>query len=116
MIINSSGDTRYVYGARCTWHGPISAIGRKPVTSLGIDAQYHTDMLPCCPHCGGVLFEYPNKATWDNLVALFNEKRPGYTEFVEWLGSYGRCWPNYVDAEVLYKVATGKEFTLATKS
>lgn len=99
-------DTRYVYGARCTWHGPISAVGRR-------QSGGHT--LPCCPHCLGMLFEYPNKATWDNGVRQFDEKRPGYKEFTEWLGSYGRCWPTLQDGVDAYNKITGKDFTIGIK-
>ena len=53
-------DTRYVYGATCTWHGPISeASSGDPDLPSG---------LPCCPNCGGVLFELPSRAKWDEDV------------------------------------------------
>lgn len=108
-------DTRYVYGARCTWHGPISAIGRREVNTLEVDGVYRPHSVPCCPHCNGTLFEYPNKETWDNGVAEFEKKHPGYTEFVEWLGDCGGCWSNLTYAQVMYKIETGKDFSLAAK-
>jgi hypothetical protein len=100
-------DTRYVHGIRCTWHGPISAIS----TILARDG---VTRLPCCPHCSGMLFEFPDKATWDNMVVQFDAKHPGYAEFIEWLGTVGRCWPNSVVAADAYTEATGKKVQLGT--
>lgn len=66
-------DERYTYGATCNWHGPIQEV---KLTHSG---------LPCCPHCGGVLFEYPNKQVWDNSVQRFTAENnlPHYPAFVE---------------------------------
>lgn len=100
-------DTRYVYGARCTWHGPISAVNVIPHSGAG-------GGLPVCPHCSGPLYEFPSVMSWDNMVATYNAKHPGYTEFVEWLGSYGRCWPNPVVAQRQYEALTGKKVQLGT--
>lgn len=99
-------DRRYVYGARCTWHGPFSAT----------DRSQHPSMkgIPVCPHCHGVLFEYPNKATWDNAAAEFEKKHPGFVEFIEWLGTVGQCWPNMVAGADAYTEATGKKVQLGT--
>lgn len=109
-------DTRYVYGARCTWHGPISAVGKKVIQNQppGAEPSGPPMTIPCCPHCEGILFEYPNKATWDNGVTQFDAKHPGYVEFVEWLGVTGGCWPNHVAAADVYKEITGKEVNLGT--
>lgn len=38
-------DTRVVYGAVCTWWDTIDKVS---TTQSG---------LPCCPHCGGVLYQ-----------------------------------------------------------
>jgi hypothetical protein len=70
--------------------------------------------MPCCPHCSGVLFEYETKAEWDAAVAKYDLVKPGYTEFTEWLGTYGRCWPDLTAAQAAYKEATGKDFSLAS--
>jgi hypothetical protein len=96
-------DTRYVYGARCTWHGSINAIGRRGPVGGNFN-------LPCCPHCGGMLFELGSKAEWDAGVTKHDAEHPGYADFVAWLGSYGRCWPNHKAALELYTAATGKVY------
>lgn len=73
-------DTRHVYGARCTWHGSITQIGKR-------------GDLPCCPHCGNMLFEVDTEAKWQEGVDKFNAGHPGYTDFCQWLNENGRCWP-----------------------
>lgn len=108
-----ASDTRYVYGASCTWHGPITAIGTKRVR-LDHEARTLAPVhgIPCCPHCSGMLFEYSNKAIWDANVAKADAQYPGYADFVAWLGSYGRCWPGWKLAGPMYKEATGKDLPL----
>jgi hypothetical protein len=79
---------RVVYGARCTWWGLIT----ETATRRG---------LPCCPYCGGVLFEQPDEATWwagvDRAEA---EGRTGYRALIEW--ARGRCFPNFAELEAAY--------------
>jgi hypothetical protein len=67
-----SADTRYVYGAYCTWHGPISEVD----TTAG---------LPICPRCGSVLFEMEDKAEWLVGVNRFAKEinEPLYPNFIE---------------------------------
>lgn len=101
-------DTRYVYGARCTWHGPIVDIGTRQIsytTPGGVPGQ---GKVPCCPHCGGMLFEYDKIEDWRLSVSEFDKKHPGYAEFVDWVGKVGRCWPNYIEAIPFYTLDTGK--------
>lgn len=74
------GSGRVVFGARCTWWGSITETAS---TGTG---------LPCCPHCGGVLFETDDEATWWAGVDAFEaEGRPGYRRLIEW--ARGRCMP-----------------------
>jgi hypothetical protein len=73
-------DPRIVYGAGCSWWDSIDKVAK---TASG---------LPCCPHCGGVLFEVANEARWWRDVQMFeSEHEPGYRKFIEWLR--GRCFP-----------------------
>lgn len=78
-------DTRIVYGARCTWWDSISAAGTR------------ASGLPCCPHCGSSLFEVASEREWQAYVAKEEARRPGYSDFVEWLR--GRCFPDFTAAE-----------------
>ncbi len=64
-------DTRYVYGVRCAWFGPISAVGQLP------------GGLPCCPHCKSILFEM-DEADWWAGVDKHDATHPGYRKMIEW--------------------------------
>jgi hypothetical protein len=74
---------RIAYGAACTWWDSIDKVGN---TESG---------LPCCPHCGSVLFEVPSIAAWrigvDRYAAEKND--PSYAAMVAW--GRGKCFPNY---------------------
>jgi hypothetical protein len=96
-------DKRYVYGARCLWHGSIWEVGAMPVGEVR--------GLPCCPWCKGALFELPSKEVWTAQVEKFAAK-PGvenYVEFIEWVGEQTQCWPiGTRAAEAAFTAATGK--------
>lgn len=88
-------DHRYVYGARCAWHGSIKEIGL-----IG-------GRIPCCPHCKGVLYEVPTAKDWWDMVDAAEPRIPGYRKFVEWLHDHHFYDPR--DATVVYKLETGIE-------
>jgi hypothetical protein len=73
--------SQYVYGAVCTWHGPIeetTLIGRP-----GIE-------IPGCPHCGGVLYQLPDRVVWEGGLKRFaaqNPDVPHYERFIASLNS-----------------------------
>lgn len=91
-------DTRVVYGANCAWWGSIAEIGNK-------------SGLPCCPHCGSVLFEMDSPVTWWNGVDRYEAAgRPGYRKFVEW--TEGKHFFSFAAAAVAYKSETGVEVKL----
>lgn len=78
-------DSRIVYGARCSWWDSIDKVSTTP------------SGLPCCPHCGGVLFEIESEAAWWAAARDFETRQqPGYVAFLEW--SRGRCYPTYDEA------------------
>lgn len=88
-------DERIAYGATCVWWGSIHDVGRKQ-TSRGFS-------LPCCPMCGGMLFEVESEAQWWDQVKLYEQDgHPGYEAFMVWLR--GRCLPTLADAQHLYAV------------
>lgn len=81
-------DTRVVCGASCTWWDDISQVGRR-------------DKLPCCPHCGGMLFEFP---TMDDFLvgAIAHDKtNPGYLDMLRW--ARGNCFKGADAAAEAYK-------------
>lgn len=86
-------DNRIVYGALCIWWDGIEKVGRNGV-------------LPCCPHCKGVLFEMNSpKQWWDGVEAHEANGHPGYRDFIEWLK--GKCYPTTHEAKKAYE-ASGK--------
>lgn len=65
-------DTRFVYGATCTWFGSIhevSATDKHP--RYANEHQAHS--LPCCPICGGMLFEMESASIWWDGVDGFEK-------------------------------------------
>lgn len=83
-------DTRVVYGANCMWWDSISKVA---TTRNG---------LPCCPFCGGVLFEVDNEGTF--LIGAAQHEaagNPGYVQFVKWLR--GKCYPSMDTAQEAYR-------------
>lgn len=89
-------DPRIVCGARCTWWDSIAKVANNG--------------LPCCPHCGGVLFEFADEAIWWIKVREFEAQgHPGYTKFIEWCR--GQCHTSQSEALAAYR-ATGGEVTL----
>lgn len=79
----TSGDTRLAYGATCTWFGPIQEVGTKT-----------EHRLPCCPLCGGVLFEMPTEQEWwDGIDKYERDGHPGYRALWEWQRKVKRCFP-----------------------
>jgi hypothetical protein len=90
-----SGDTRIVYGANCCWWDSIDKCSTKPASATGPG-------LPCCPHCGSVLFEQPDEATWFAGVDAYAEQLGDtqYRAFIEWLR--GKCFRRVADARAAF--------------
>lgn len=71
-------DTRVVYGAQCTWWDDIDKVGNNGV-------------LPCCPHCKGMLFQMESPGEWFRFVDEHERDGfPGYRAFIEWVR--GKCF------------------------
>ena len=81
-------DTRIVYGMRCSWWDSIQKVGHTPPNPARENVS-----IPCCPHCGSVLFEVADEATWFAAVDVHDRLHHGYRAMVEW--GRGRCFPNY---------------------
>jgi hypothetical protein len=73
-------DTRFVYGATCTWSGTIQD-------------TYKQSRIPLCPQCNGPLFEVVSKQEWDDSIAVYDKIRPGYKNFCDWLANLEHCLP-----------------------
>jgi hypothetical protein len=86
-------DARVVYGARCSWWDSISQIGKR---------QVNGHSLPCCPKCGGVLFEIDSEVQWwANVDAHEAKGNPGYRKMMEWMR--GKCMPSFEIARRIYE-------------
>jgi hypothetical protein len=83
-----------VYGARCTWLDSIDKTGRTPPGPSG-------HRLPCCPHCGSVLFQLPTEADWWTGVDRYEaDGHPGYRAMITW--ARGKCFANMAAMQRAY--------------
>lgn len=97
--MNNEIDNRHVYSAGCSWSGPISATAR------------NAGGLPCCPHCGSVLFEI-NEEAWKTDIAEHEKKHPGLQDFLTWSEAQPRCWKSLDAAAADYAKEKNNGFVL----
>jgi hypothetical protein len=109
-------ESPYCYSAHCSWHGPISAVGKTEsspnpvkVKRGGREITIPNGGIPCCPFCGSVLFQVRNKLEWDSGAIIHEQKgHTNYVAFLGWTRVQERCWPSLRDAAVDYSKETGK--------
>jgi hypothetical protein len=83
-----TGELVTVYGVNCTWYDD-----KANAATTGTGRTGH--VLPCCPHCGGMLFEI-DTPVWDDAVhrrlafATFAD-RTDYPDMIAW--ARGKCFP-----------------------
>lgn len=88
-------DTRIPYGARCTWWDSIDKVGHTAAGQSG-------HALPCCPHCGGMLFEVQTEKDWfDGADRYEANGHPGYRAMLEW--ARGKCFRNFAALKAAYE-------------
>lgn len=92
-------EQRIVYGARCSWWDDISKVGRTPKSNNGIS-------IPCCPHCGSVLFEMTESNWWKSVDHYEANRHPGYRKMVEW--RRGKHFTTQAEAEIEYAKVEGR--------
>jgi hypothetical protein len=90
----AKADERIAYGGACSWWDSIYKVG---ATSTG---------LPCCPRCGGVLYEKANEAEWWADVDRFERSTSfllpyAYRALMEW--ARGRCYPSFDALRAAYE-------------
>ncbi len=84
-------DERVVYAARCTWWDLVGNAARR--ADMGI---------PCCPHCGSVLFEVASlEEWWEGAEQAELTGSIGWQDFLEWL--QGKCRPTMDEARAEYE-------------
>ena len=87
-------DPRIPYGARCTWWDSIYKVGLTP-------AVPGKPRLPCCPGCGGMLFEVDSEETWFAGIDRYEAAgHPGYRAMMEW--GRGQCFRTMTDLQYAY--------------
>lgn len=91
-------DPRLCYGATCTWFGSIHETGKRGV-------------LPCCPHCGGVLFQMPSEEEWWIGVDQYERAKPhpGYRAMLEWQRAEKKCFPQLDALLAAHRASLGEE-------
>jgi hypothetical protein len=95
-----SNDPRIAYGAQCSWWDSIDKVGHT-------DRMSGPHTLPCCPKCGGMLFEVDSIQQWWTQVDQYDKGHSGYREFVEWLR--GKCFKSWKLGAKWYIEETGKK-------
>lgn len=88
--LQAAADTRYGIGVTCTWSGPVSEAGIKPVALLRFGQVF------VCPECGGPLSFALSEEDYWATVAVGEKRAQGYEKMMRW--AKGRCYP---DAETL---------------
>jgi hypothetical protein len=128
-IKQRTNDTRLCYGASCTWFGSIyeaSSTDKHEVhQKLRAIREEHKlpnpsgdHGLPCCPHCGGMLYELPEERKWWLGIDVFEagsyraqelpRPHPGYRKMWEWQrDEYKKCFPTPLALAEAYKAASG---------
>lgn len=113
--MGTSKDSRWVYGAHCTWHASIDKVGivtsqMKVGPPRGQPANVEM-ALPCCPNCRGMLFECRDRAEFDAGAAKYEAAgHPGYASFMRWLE--GKCYPSIEAAAAEYELQTSIKVAL----
>ena len=111
-------DSRFCYGANCTWFGSIHEVGSAPTNISKRFSDGHS--LPCCPLCGGMLFEMQDEGEWWAGIDGFERgeyplptahPHPGYRAMWEWQRAQKKCFPQAISGLdrliAAYKEATG---------
>lgn len=92
--MSTTDDKRLVYGMRCTWWENISAVAH---TAPGPSGH----RIPCCPHCGSVLFEMDSEDRFIEQARSYESNgHPGYVQMLQW--ARGKCFPNMQALEKAY--------------
>jgi hypothetical protein len=109
--------TPYVYSAGCSWHGPISEVGKTSLLAKSVtvkvgskEMEIPNHGIPACPFCGSVLFQVRSELEWNVGAALHEQKgHTNYVSFLNWTRTQKRCWPSLRIAAKDYFLETGKK-------
>lgn len=84
-----------VYGATCTWWGTLDEVKATPAG------------LPCCPYCGGVLFETSREDWTKGAARQAAVDGDEYLKVVAWLREAGRCFKSFAIATAAWREEQG---------
>lgn len=101
----------HVYGAVCSWSGPIEKVGLLPAKDISIPGRKEpikSQGLPCCPYCKGVLFQMDESEWWQGVDAYERKGATNYRAFIEWKERIGKCFRNALQAKEAFEAETGK--------
>ena len=91
-------DTRFCYGAQCTWCGPIAEVSNTHDHPYWKERKTLSEQhsIPCCPNCGGMLMEYETAEEWWDQVRKYDaEGHPGYLAMWQWQRQHKPlCFPS----------------------
>lgn len=113
-------DSRVAYGVSCTWWDSVTKAGttathpahsaskgRVLLLPAGRKIKMDDHHLPCCPHCGSLLYEVASEQEWWHTIATHEAAgHPGYRLFIEW--QRGKCFKTFDLARYMYSVDTGR--------
>lgn len=123
-------DSRFCYGANCTWFGPITDVGSTGKYKVKDKAEHFPPFpgsadavdisLPCCPCCGGMLFELPQESEFWLALQMFEagtyqtqaeqpaaRPHPGYEAMWKWQQEQKTCFATAQELAAAFKTATG---------
>lgn len=92
-----------VYGANCVWWDSIDKCATRKIPGSNGPG------LPCCPHCGSVLFQieettwFKNMDDYENGRQRDGDKHPGYVAMMKW--ARGKCFPTMSDLRAAHAAA-----------
>lgn len=100
----------HVYSAGCSWHGPISAVGKTkdlPVTECLVGGTKIKiggpgSGLPCCPHCGSILYQIEEDKWWQGALQFEHDGHENYVRFLKWSMKQPTCWKSNSNAAMIY--------------
>lgn len=93
--MSTVGPEMVAFGATCSWWDLKTNASRICYVRPG-----QTSTLPCCPKCGGVLFEAELNDWWIQAEVYEKNGHPTYQDYLEW--AQGKCFPTTQIAQEIW--------------
>ena len=98
----SDKDTRYVFGASCTFSGSISEVSTTDKHPRHLSDAFvkmremfnikDIPVLPCCPYCGGMLMQVDYEEKYWQQAREYEKTPPNYTRVLMWGIAQKKCF------------------------